>query len=214
MPVATARLPSRRAPRGWGKRQTDTGGGPAPPPRPLGLPLVIQAPLSPAGSPSLSGGGPGGESAAGGGEVGSATGPGGAGQGPGWDMAGGWGGLGVNTAPCQPLHMTHHTFSEPPTPQSSRLLGCPASTVLPKRVDSSLSRPLCPPRPSSVKWGQGTPGPRGGRGDPWPRVEGPLGTQRIPEPSALSPHGRPVVSAPRSHFTDGETEARGGSSGG
>lgn len=53
-------------------------------------------------SPSLSEGGPGGESAAGGGEVGSATdlspGLGGGGQGPGWHMGGG----GVNTLPCHP----------------------------------------------------------------------------------------------------------------
>lgn len=116
LPMATARLPSTLSAPGGFRKETDRQAGAGPAPAPPGAPQGAAGDSSPSELNCLlpCQRGPGGESAAGGGEVVSATdlspGLGGGGQGPGWHMGGG--GSEHTAMPAPP--MTPLIFSEAP----------------------------------------------------------------------------------------------------
>lgn len=212
LPMAMAGLPSTLSAPGVQERDRQTGRGLAPAPAPPGAPQGAAGDSSPSELISVSflvRGAPGGESAAGGGEVGSATdlspGRGGGGQGPGWHTGGG-----VNTLPCQPPH-NHLILSEAPLREAVGVscLHCPS-----EEGGQVFLRPSCPPSTlecfhissSSVQWEQGAPVSQGGGEDPCRWAEGLQGAQNCAEPRALT--ANPWCRPPSSHFTDEETEAR------
>lgn len=96
-------------------------------------------------------------------------------------MVGGGEWRGVNTLPCQPLHTTHLTFSEPrPEAQGCRGVLPPLSI---RRGWTGLSpAQRSPPQPPPVKWEQDTPVSQGGGEDPGRRGEGSPGAQNCTEP--------------------------------